>query len=80
MMTERERKALTIKHNLRATYYMPLIMFVAFMAWLRGWKVDPKRTEQNVLLIEEKFVKDGIQYYRHGGRTWIIGKVDRKTL
>jgi hypothetical protein len=78
MMTERERKVLTIKANLRAIYYLPLVMFIHFMAWLRGWKVDPKHTKQDYRLIEEKFVKGGIQYYRHVGTTWIIGAVDQK--
>jgi len=76
-MTEQERALATLRHNIRANFWMPLILFVTFMSWLRGWKVDPKRTEHNPLLTEERFIKDGTQYYRHGSRTWIIGQIKK---
>jgi len=39
-MTEQERALATLRHNIRANFWMPLILFVTFMSWLRGWKVD----------------------------------------
>ena len=77
-MTEWEKRIGVFKTYLLAFYYFPLVSFVAFMSWIRGWKVDPKCTEQNRSLLEERFIKNGIEYYRHGGTTWIVGPVEKK--
>ena len=75
-MTKLEKRIAILKTELGALYYFPLVNFVRLISWLRGWKVDPKRTEHNPSLVEERFVKNGVRYYRHGCTTWIVGPVD----
>ena len=75
-MTKLEKRIAILKTELGALYYFPLVNFVRLISWLRGWKVDTKRTEQNPSLVEERFVKSGVRYYRHGCTTWIVGVVD----
>ena len=76
-MKKRDKRIAILKTELGALFYFPLVSFVSFISWIRGWKVDPKCTEHNPVLLEERFVKNGIRYYRHGGTTWIVGPVDK---
>ncbi len=73
-MTKMQKRVGVAHTYMLATFYFPLVSFVSFMAWVRGWKVDPKNTERNPCVMKEEFVQGGFLMVRFGGTTWNTGK------
>lgn len=79
-MTKTQKRLAVMHTNIMALYYFPLVNGIRLIAWMRGWKVDPKRSEQDPSLVKEEFTQNGFKMVRFGAITWNTGqKIGRTT-